>query len=72
MSEIDKMNRYIKKTNIPSKAQIRYSLVIPEMRAFFSKGAKGGMENLMDAFLLAFDYGMAKGYRAGTKAVKRK
>ncbi len=70
MSKIDEMNRYIKKTNIPSKAHLRYSLCLSEMSAFLSKGAKGDMENLMDAFLFAFDYGMAKGYRAGKKAAK--
>ena len=70
MSGLEKMSSYIKKTNIPYRTKLRYSLYLSEMSAFLEQGTKGNMDNLLDAFCLSFDYGKAKGYRAGKKAAK--
>lgn len=64
MSRIEKMNKYIKRTNIPKKTEYAYGLTYSETDALHTMP-------LLDCICLAFNYGMAKGYRAGKAAAKR-
>lgn len=62
MSEIEKMNRYIERTNIANMS--RYELDLLEVRALRREPDE------TDAIYTAFLYGRAKGYRAA-KAERR-
>lgn len=64
MTEIEKIKRYIGRTDIPFQTCGRYDMARTEWLALrhHSHGA------VWDAVALAFDYGRAKGYRAGKKA----
>lgn len=66
MSEIEKMQRYIDRTKLKND---NYSLMNSEIEALFFMAAKGP-HNTVDAIMMAFDYGKAKGCRA-TKAQVR-
>ncbi len=55
MSEIEKIQRYIEKTNVPHNRH--YSATTKKLLAIVSE-MRGA-----DAVFLAFDYGRAKGYR---------
>ncbi len=62
MSEIEKIQRYIKESNAPRGR--RYDASIKEVFAIASElGA-------VDAVALAFSYGRAKGYQAGKAEVR--
>lgn len=67
MSELERMEAYIERTRIPSKDRMNYGICCGEFCALLEKGE----EYLFDAINQAFRYGMAKGYRAGRKSVKR-
>ena len=63
MSEIEKMQRYIKRTNVKDKGDV-FCMRLGEIKALLSCGSDA------DAIMMAFDYGKAKGYRAA-KAERR-
>lgn len=63
MSEIEKMERYIERTNAPDMS--RYELDLLETRALRQE------PDQTDALYLAFLYGRAKGYRAAKAEVRR-
>lgn len=58
MTQIEKMRRYVERTAIPKKIHIRYDLLGSELVAL------GHSNHILDMATLAFNYGMAKGYRA--------
>lgn len=65
MSEIlQRIERYIKETEIPRNEKTRYDLKTKEL---FEIRA---VESPIESTVLAFEYGMAKGYRAGKQATK--
>lgn len=66
MSEIEKMQRYIERTNM-SKAD-NYCLVYGETVELLHTATD--TNSMFDVIALAFDYGKAKGYRAA-KAERR-
>ncbi len=55
MSEIEKIQRYIERSNVPCNR--RYGASVKETFAMASEMGR------VDAIILAFDYGCAKGYR---------
>ncbi len=63
MTEIEKIERYIKRTNIADLKH--YEMNMLELHAL------ADMVNVVDALCIAFLYGRAKGYRAA-KAEARK
>lgn len=67
MSEIEKLQRYIDRTNGAFPRGTPYQMNINEMFALAHMAA----ENVTEAICLAFDYGRAKGYRAAKKEVRR-
>lgn len=60
MSEIEKIQRYIEKTGFEDT---RYSMNYHEASTL----ARRAKEEPFEMIALAFDYGCAKGYRAGKK-----
>ena len=66
MSEIEKMQKYIQKANIDAKTLCRYSLTLAEFMELLEPAPKPRGNNLV----LAFHYGMAKGYHAAKAEVK--
>lgn len=67
VSEIEKMKRYIERTKQPRARA--YQMSTMEMLEF----AKATAETPIDAVVMAFNYGSAKGYRSANaerKAVK--
>lgn len=60
MAEIEKMQRYIKRT--PMKEVDNYCLVYSEAVELLNKAID--TNSLFEVIALAFDYGKAKGYRA--------
>ena len=62
MSEIEKMKRYIERTN--ANISDRYEIELLEVRELTRKPDKA------DAVYLAFLYGRAKGYRAAKAEVR--
>lgn len=67
MDTRENIKRYMAKTKISRESRSRYSMNIEEAFAF----RRASEENPMDAILLAFDYGLAKGYRAAKSEVTR-
>lgn len=61
MSNLEKMEKYIE--NTPMKHKDLYSLRLGEIMALYDAGNK----ELLRMVCLAFDYGMAKGYRMAKK-----
>lgn len=64
MSEIERMNRYIDKTNIPNA--LRYNIRLNECTELVHLSQETPMA-IWDVIYQAFKYGMAKGYRAAKK-----
>lgn len=60
MTEIQKMQRYIKRT--PMKGADNYCLVYSEAVELLNRAI--GTNSMFEVITLAFDYGKAKGYRA--------
>lgn len=54
----EEMRKYIERTNIPQKTANAYGMTYSEVQALHVMPE-------FDALHLAFQYGMAKGYRAG-------
>lgn len=67
MSVIDKINRYIESTRIASAKKC--DLVVGEMQAIREIIRRG---DTIGAVSLAFDYGVAKGYRLAKREVLSK
>ncbi len=63
MSGIEKMQRYIKNTGFYN---VHYSLFVSEIVSLSELSKK----DLFKSICLAFEYGQAKGYRAGRKGTK--
>lgn len=62
MTEIEKMKRYIERTNMKLSRPTSYAMNMSET---FELAHKARGNNLpVDVISLAFDYGRAKGYRA--------
>ena len=61
MSTQEKMQKYIDNTKIRNR--VRYSMPLSEAMAM----RQIGKDDVFQALTLAFEYGMAKGYRAAKK-----
>ena len=57
---IQKIQRYIERTNVKPGVQNKYQMVLSEIIALKEQAD----ESIIDTICLAFDYGRAKGYRA--------
>lgn len=66
LSEMDNIQRYIRNTGMPAELSDRYQMDPKELLAIM-EGCKG---NPGAAALLAFTYGLAKGYRAAKAEVR--
>lgn len=72
MSKIERMQKYIQRTGMDAKMVHRYSMSASETTELLEQTIKSdGNEvgNALDNLVLAFEYGMAKGYRAGKKEI---
>lgn len=67
MSEIEKMKRYIERTNL--KKGDRFYLDMVEAFAL-ARQAQSSIDISLEAIALAFNYGKAKGYRAAKAKMK--
>ena len=70
MSEIERMKAYCERTEIPEQVKLRYSIGFNDFSALLRMGKDRTLDGLYDSIVQAFEYGMAKGYRAGKKAAK--
>lgn len=68
MSDLERMKGYIRRTKINPKARDLYSMRICEMAALHDEPRF----RLYDIICMAFDYGMAKGYRLAKKEDKER
>ena len=69
MSEIEKIKRYIDKTKLTPEAIGRYYPTWGDIDALYSSATQDA-NRAISALVLAFNYGMAKGYRVA-KAEQR-
>lgn len=67
MSNKEKMLRYIERTNLGNTH--RYQMVLSEIQALYCIIRTG---KIFEALELAFDYGMAKGYRMAKNQKEQK
>lgn len=68
MTEIEKMQRYIERTNMKLSGPTSYAMYMSEA---FELAHKARGNNLpIGVIPLAFDYGRAKGYRAAKKEAR--
>lgn len=58
MSEIEKIQRYIERSDINPVSRERYQMHLRNVKALLQQ------VNNVEAILLAFNFGMARGYRA--------
>ncbi|MBD5153775.1 MAG: hypothetical protein HDT15_01535 [Oscillibacter sp.] len=65
MSEIEKIELYISRTNIPMDLHTKYDMMGKEWKAMAAQLSP------VHAISLAFQYGQAKGYRAAKAEGKR-
>ena len=63
MTEIDKIKRYVERTSVPRRLSTRYDCYTSELESICKDS-----RNWLEALSLAFEYGKAKGYRAGKAA----
>lgn len=68
MSDIERMKRYIRRTKIDPKSRDLYTLRLSDIAALHDMPRFG----LCDVICMAFDYGMAKGYRMAKKEDKER
>lgn len=68
MSEVEKIRRYIEREKV--SASVRYDMNMKECMEL-SKQVYAGMIEQAEVIALAFDYGRAKGYRAGKAEAQR-
>ena len=71
MNTCEKMKLYIERTKISEKSRGYYCLVWSEIKLLIAVFQSEDIDSKFDAICLAFNYGMAKGYRAA-KAEARK
>ena len=69
MSEIEKIQRYIARTNMGIKNPLQYAMNTKEAFELSHMGRTGDTLSI-EAISMAFNYGRAKGYRAA-KAERR-
>ena len=62
--ELQRIQRYIENTELSAEVYRLYSLYYAELRALWS------MDNLYCMIVMAFEFGRAKGYRAGVKSMR--
>lgn len=63
MNLMEKVKKYIKASNVPESVAAQYVFRIDEVESILSL-------DRYDAMSLAFQYGRAKGYRAGKAATR--
>lgn len=61
MSELERMQRYIELTKMPTRVAVPYGMNIRELGAVKEVSRE---EGLVSALYMAFRFGMAKGWRA--------
>lgn len=66
MTEVEKIKQYIERTKMDRKTRFRYEISAPQWEALVNSSP-----SIFNVTALAFDYGLAKGYRAGIKEAKR-
>lgn len=65
MTELEKIRKYIERTKINKKTHLTYCMCVKEWNALVNQTSYP-----VEAVALAFDYGLAKGYRAGKRSNK--
>lgn len=68
MTEIEKIQQYIERTNMKRKTQDKYAMNMKEIFELVHKAQGSCFPS--DAICLAFDYGRAKGYRAAKEEAR--
>lgn len=68
MTEIEKMQRYIKRTKMKETSPASYAMNYSEAAELAQKAR--GKDYPVDVISLAFNYGKAKGYRAAKAEVR--
>ncbi len=68
---IPEIKAYIHRTKIPAKAKENYNLWGPELRALRNMAGVMVTNEVWDAIGLAYDFGMARGYRAAKAEARR-
>lgn len=71
MSEIERMKAYCERTEIPKQVKLRYSIGFNDFSALLRMGKDRTLDGLYDSIVQAFEYGMAKGYRAALANMKK-
>lgn len=66
MTELEKIRKYIDRTKMDKKTYLTYCMCVKEWNVLVNQTSYP-----VEAVALAFDYGMAKGYRAGIKEAKQ-
>lgn len=61
MNELEKIKKYIERTELPTRATSPYFMTMPQMRALEALIKERDQFN---GLYLAFKFGMAKGWRA--------
>ena len=67
MTKIEEMNRYVKESNLPDISSRRYSLRMSEIYGLYEALSA----DMFGGIRMAFNYGMAKGYRMAKSEVRR-
>lgn len=62
------MQTYYDKTHIPERVKLRYCMYLSDLRALYDNS----QFNVYETLYMAFNYGMAKGYRAAKAESARK
>lgn len=70
MSKIEKMQKYIERTKMNVKNPLQYTIRMNEAFELVNMGSNDGILPI-EAIFMAFEYGMAKGYRAAKAEQKR-
>lgn len=68
MTEIEKIQQYIKRTNMKLSDPYRYAMNMSEARELAHQARDNDLP--IEVISLAFDYGRAKGYRAAKKEAR--
>lgn len=67
MEHLEKMKQYIDRTRISSSIHMRYCLTLKDIQALYD--CMGF--DAFDSICMAFDYGLAKGYRAAIAGTRK-
>lgn len=68
MTEIEKIQQYIERTNMKLSDPYRYAMNMSEAFELARQARESKLP--VDVISLAFDYGLAKGYRAARKEAR--